>query len=129
MPSQMVPLDQMSKVALRNELTPATSKAVEAKGHKVLLITAGGDYFAVENRCSSCQSEMQDGKIASGLLTCQRCGSMYYYRTGAVRKSPATKALKAFELRYDSEAVYVGPEKKVGIKEGKTVSKETPIKW
>ena len=127
--TSMTSIGQMAKVALRKDLAPGSTKAVEVKGQKVIILCAGGDYFALENHCSGCGGELQDGKIAGGMIACPRCGSMYYYRHGGVKRAPATHALKVYELRYDSEAVYLGSEKDVKIKEHRIVSKETPIKW
>jgi nitrite reductase/ring-hydroxylating ferredoxin subunit len=119
----------MEKVAARTDFTPPSAKAIDVKGQKVAVIFMGGDFFAVENTCQSCGSELQDGKISGGLLTCPRCPSIYYIRTGAVRRGPATKPLKSYEVRYDSESVYVGPEQQVSAKQEKPVTKETQIKW
>lgn len=129
MPTQTTDLKQMTKVAERSEFTPPSAKPVEAKGNKVIVIYMGGDYFALENRCTSCGSELQDGKIAGGMITCARCKSMYYVRHGGVKKFPATQGLKVYELRYDDTSVYVGPEKQLKVKESKPVTKATPIKW
>ncbi len=125
----MKSIAEMTKVALRKDLTPGTSKAVEAGGKKVLLVYAGGDYFALDNRCSGCGGGLEDAKVSVGMIACARCPSMYYYRHGGVKRTPAAEPLKVYQLRYDSEAVYVGPEKSLKIKEHRVVTKETPIKW
>ena len=129
MPDTVMSLAQMVKVAPRSEFTPPSAKAAEVRGQKVVVIFVGGDFFALENRCSSCGSELHDGKISGGLLTCPRCGSMYYIRNGGVKRAPATKPLKSYEVRYDSETVYVGPEKQVKVKQEKGITKQTEIKW
>lgn len=129
MPDTIASQAQMVKVAQRSDFTPPSAKAVEVKGQKVIVIFMGGDYFALENRCSGCQSELQDGKIANGLLTCPRCSSIFYIRNGGVRRAPAAKPLKVYEVRYDSDSVYVGQDKQLALKGAKTVTKETAIKW
>ncbi len=83
------------------ELPPGSVKIVVAGLIEVGVYNCGGEYFAIEDRCSH-----DDGPLCEGdwdeedcLVVCPRHGSQFDLRTGRPRSLPAYEPVDTFPVR------------------------------
>jgi nitrite reductase/ring-hydroxylating ferredoxin subunit len=65
----------------------------------VLLVRAGGDVYALHDRCSHRGCSLADGEIDGLEVVCACHGSRFDLRDGSVKQGPATAPQPAFETR------------------------------
>lgn len=64
-------------------LPPNASRAVEVDGHDILVCNAGGEFFAIENRCTHQGSELEGGRIRHCTISCPLHGAKFNLRDGS----------------------------------------------
>mgnify|MGYP001026423561 FL=1 len=65
-----------------SELENNTSRAIELGGKKVLVCRAGGELYAVENRCSHQEAELTGGRIRGCFISCPLHGVRFNLKDG-----------------------------------------------
>ena len=90
-----------------DELGPGSARIVEVAGRKVGVFNAGGELFAIEDRCSH-----DDGPLAEGpfdpdscTIECPRHGSLFDLRTGRPRSLPAYLPVETFPVRVEDGTI------------------------
>jgi 3-phenylpropionate/trans-cinnamate dioxygenase ferredoxin component len=90
------------------ELPEGEMRIVEVDGRKIgVFHCAGGDLFAIEDRCSHDDGPLAEGEFDPGLCTveCPRHGSLFDLRSGKPRTLPAYRPVEMFEVRIDDNEV------------------------
>jgi 3-phenylpropionate/trans-cinnamate dioxygenase ferredoxin subunit len=92
-----------------DELPPGTMKLVPAGSITVGVYNCGGEYFAIEDRCSH-----DDGPLCEGdwdrdtcTVVCPRHGSHFDIRTGRALTLPAYVPVDAFDVVVEDDYVKV----------------------
>lgn len=82
------------------ELPPGTKRIVEVEGRKLGVFNAGGELYAIEDRCSH-----DDGPLAEGdfdpeqrTVECPRHGSLFDLATGRPKTLPAYMPVETFPV-------------------------------
>ena len=67
----------------------------------------GGEYFAIEDRCSHDDGPLAEGEFDSAACTveCPRHGSLFDITTGKPRTLPAYRPVDTFDVRVDDDEV------------------------
>jgi nitrite reductase/ring-hydroxylating ferredoxin subunit/uncharacterized membrane protein len=73
----------------------------------VLLLRAGGQLFAIHDRCSHRGCSLSQGSVEGEDIVCGCHGSRFDRRDGSVRRGPATAPQPAFEVRESDGAVEI----------------------
>ncbi len=76
------------RVAYEEDLV--TSLSVSVEGHLVALFRTEEGIFALDDICSHEYSRLSEGEVWAGEVYCQKHGSRFNLRTGAVTGLPAT---------------------------------------
>jgi 3-phenylpropionate/trans-cinnamate dioxygenase ferredoxin subunit len=94
-------------VCRAEELGPGESRIVEIEGRKVGVFNAGGELYAVEDRCSH-----DDGPLAEGpfdperkTVECPRHGSLFDLTTGRPKTLPAYLPVDTFPVRVEDGVI------------------------
>jgi 3-phenylpropionate/trans-cinnamate dioxygenase ferredoxin subunit len=89
------------------ELEPGDSRIVEVDGRKFGVFNAGGELYAIEDRCSH-----DDGPLAEGpfdpearTVECPRHGSLFDLRSGRPRTLPAYLPVETFPVHVEDGTV------------------------
>jgi len=89
------------------DLPPGESKIVRAGGLAIGVFNVGGEYYAIEDRCSH-----DDGPLAEGefepeecVVVCPRHGSRFDLRTGRPLSLPAYLPVDTFEVEVEDGLV------------------------
>ena len=90
-----------------SELPPGERKLVEWEDLEIGVFNCGGEYFAIEDRCSH-----DDGPLAHGELDDERCtvecprhGSLFDLRTGKPKTLPAYAPVDIFPVHVDDNTI------------------------
>jgi 3-phenylpropionate/trans-cinnamate dioxygenase ferredoxin subunit len=85
-----------------DELGEGEMRIIEADGQKVgVFRCAGGELFAIEDRCSHDDGPLAEGEFDQDACTveCPRHGSLFDVRSGRPKTLPAYQPVETFEVR------------------------------
>jgi len=90
-------------VCKTEELPEGAMRLVEADGVKVGVFNAGGDLFAIEDRCSHDDGPLAEGELdpATCTVECPRHGSVFDLRSGRPKSLPAYAPVETYEVRVE----------------------------
>ena len=81
------------------ELANNDSRAVTINGSKVLICRAAGELYAVENRCTHQEAELEGGRIRGCFISCPLHGVRFDLRDGTPMGQLTREALPTYEVR------------------------------
>ena len=81
------------------DLANNDSRAVTLNGSKVLICRAGGELYAVENRCTHQEAELEGGRIRGCFISCPLHGVRFDLRDGSPMGQLTREALPTYEVR------------------------------
>ena len=93
------------KVASAEELVSAMSVTVD--GVPVALFRTDEGIFALDDICSHEYSKLSEGDVWAGEVYCQKHGSRFNLRTGAVTGLPATKPVNAWNVKVENGEIWI----------------------
>ena len=100
-----VAMEGWVKVASEAELV--TTLAVKVGDAPVALFRTEEGIFALDDICSHEYSRLSEGEVWGGEVYCQKHGSRFNLRTGAVTGLPATKPVRAWQVRVENGEIWV----------------------
>ena len=93
------------RVASAEELVSAMSVTVD--GVPVALFRTDEGIFALDDICSHEYSKLSEGDVWAGEVYCQKHGSRFNLRTGAVTGLPATKPVAAWDVKVENGDIWI----------------------
>jgi 3-phenylpropionate/trans-cinnamate dioxygenase ferredoxin component len=93
------------KVATAGELVSTMS--VDVEGAPVALFRTEDGVFALDDICSHEYSKLSEGDVWGGEVYCQKHGSRFNLRTGAVTGLPATQPVGAWDVKVEDGDIWV----------------------
>ena len=83
------------------ELPPGTMKLVDAGGRELGVYNCGGEYFAIEDRCSHDDAPLCEGDwdLDSCVVVCPRHGANFDLRSGRPLTLPAYEPVDTYPVR------------------------------
>ena len=81
------------------ELSDNDSRAVTISGQKVLVCRAGGTLYAVQNRCTHQEAELEGGRIRGCFISCPLHGVRFDLSDGTPMGQLTREALATYEVR------------------------------
>jgi 3-phenylpropionate/trans-cinnamate dioxygenase ferredoxin subunit len=82
-----------------DELADNKSRAVTINGQSILICRAAGDLYALENRCSHQEAELEGGRIRGCFISCPLHGVRFDLRDGSPMGQLTRVAVPTFEVR------------------------------
>lgn len=82
-----------------SELSDNDSKSALVEGKRVLVCRAGGTLYAVENRCTHQEAELEGGRIRGCFISCPLHGVKFDLRDGVPMGQLTRVPLPTFEIR------------------------------
>ena len=92
------------------ELADNDSRAVIINGTKILICRAAGELFAVENRCTHQEAELEGGRIRGCFISCPLHGVRFDLRDGTPIGQLTRDALTTYNLRVVDGMIEVAVE-------------------
>lgn len=94
-------------VADAAEIPDGSNKSFQVSGHDILICHAKQEFFAVENKCSHAQAQLEGGRQRAYRLICPLHGAAFDLRDGRVLGRPATAPLRAYPLQVSAGRIRV----------------------
>jgi 3-phenylpropionate/trans-cinnamate dioxygenase ferredoxin subunit len=100
-------LPEIIDVCTVSDLPTGERKLVEWEGIEIGVFNCGGDYLAIEDRCSHDDGPLAEGEFDADTCTveCPRHGSLFDLRSGKPRTLPAYEPVETFPVRVEDETV------------------------
>jgi nitrite reductase/ring-hydroxylating ferredoxin subunit len=73
----------------------------------ILVLYAGGQIVAVQNRCTHLGMPLRDGRLMGGTITCPFHGACFDLKTGRALAGPAVSPLRLFRVRTEGDDILV----------------------
>ncbi len=91
------------------DLPPGEVKIVRAGELAIGVYNLGGEYYAIEDRCSHDDGPLAEGDFEpeEGVAICPRHGSRFDVRTGRALTLPAYLPVDTFEVRVEDDLIRV----------------------
>ena len=83
------------------ELPEGERKIVEVDGIEIGVFNCGGEFFAIEDRCSHDDGPLAEGELdpAACTVECPRHGSLFDLKSGRPKTLPAFAPVETFPVR------------------------------
>jgi 3-phenylpropionate/trans-cinnamate dioxygenase ferredoxin subunit len=98
------------KVASAEDLVSTMS--VDVDGRPVALFRTEEGIFALDDICSHEYSLLSEGDVWAGEVYCQKHGSRFNLRTGAVTGLPATEPVGTWDVKVENGEIWVASRTK-----------------
>lgn len=79
---------------------------VKVNGREILLIRQGGEFYAMEDRCTHDGGILHDGELLAGAVKCERHGAKFDIKTGRPTM-PAVKKVRLYSTEVAAGEVYI----------------------
>lgn len=93
------PPDEWTPALRESDLPAGEARYAEVGGVGVLVARAGGNVYAISNRCTHRGGALDEGEIADGCVTCPLHGSRFRLADGSVDRGPAAYPQPAWQVR------------------------------
>ncbi len=87
-----------------------TSLRVMVGDHPVALFRTEDGIFALDDICSHEYSRLSEGEVWGGEVYCQKHGSRFNLRTGAVTGLPATRPVRTWAVKVESGEIWIAQQ-------------------
>ncbi|KUM24021.1 Rieske family ferredoxin [Mesorhizobium loti] len=96
------------EVCALDALAPEEAMRFDHEGRSFAIIrSSDGDYFAIDGHCSHEKVHLSGGIVDGNIIECPKHFGTFDYRTGEARSLPACIDLRRYELKVDSDAVFI----------------------
>lgn len=89
------------------ELETNKSRPVELGGKKILVCNAGGELYAVENRCTHQEAELSGGRIRGCFISCPLHGVRFNLKDGEPMGTLTRVPVPTFPVRVENGMIEV----------------------
>jgi len=93
-----------------SELDKNKSRAIDIEGQSVLVCNAGGNFFAVENRCSHQAAELEGGRIRGCFISCPLHGLRFNLKDGEPMGQLTRTPITTYAVRIVDDVIEVAVE-------------------
>lgn len=103
-------METWTRVASVEELVTTLSVSIE--DHPIALFRTEEGIFALDDICSHEYSLLSEGEVWAGEVYCQKHGSRFNLRTGAVTGLPATQPVRTWDVKVENGGIWVAARAK-----------------
>lgn len=96
------------EVCALEALAPEEAMRFDHGGRSFAVIRSpDGNYFAIDGHCSHEKVHLADGLVDGNIIECPKHFGAFDYRTGEARALPACIDLRRYEIKVDSNVVFI----------------------
>jgi 3-phenylpropionate/trans-cinnamate dioxygenase ferredoxin component len=98
---------EIIEVCPADELQPGQSRIIQVDSRKIGVFNAGGELYAIEDRCSHDDGPLAEGEFDPERKTveCPRHGSLFDITTGRPKTLPAYMPVDTFPIRVEDGVI------------------------
>ena len=87
------------------EIPEGRVKVVEIGAQRLAIAHVGGEFFAVQDRCTHDEGPLGEGELFGNDIECPRHGARFDVRTGQPMTLPAVVPVKTFPVRVEGQKI------------------------
>jgi 3-phenylpropionate/trans-cinnamate dioxygenase ferredoxin subunit len=95
------------RVCALSEVPEEGALGVEVGDTPVAIVRTGDDVYALRDVCSHAEVALSEGEIYDHTIECWLHGSCFDLRTGKPTNPPATQPVPTYQVKIESDDVYV----------------------
>lgn len=96
-----------------HDVPPGWVLRVRAGGRFVAIANCGGTFVALDHSCSHAGGPIGDNRLREGcLIECPWHNAVFDARTGEVRRGPARKPLRTYEVKIEDGVIFVALDRR-----------------
>ena len=80
---------------------------IQVDSEKIILVRDNDQVYALEDRCSHDNAELEGGQIYEGMVECPRHGALFDFKTGDANGLPAVTGIRTYTVEIRGDIVYV----------------------
>jgi len=88
-------------------LQPGSIKGIEFDGKRIMVVNLEGHLHAWDGTCTHEEADLSTGFMLGDRITCPLHLSQFDLHTGQAVNPPATEPLKKYNVKVESDQVYV----------------------
>lgn len=78
---------------------PGSRETFDLDGVQALLLNVDGEYFAIEDKCSHAEVELNGGVVEGETIACPLHGAKFCLKSGKALTPPAYEDIETFSVR------------------------------
>ena len=82
-----------------SELPEGATRAVDARGVRVVVVRRGGQVYALAEKCAHLGGPLSEGHLEGDAVRCPWHGSLFALEDGRVLEGPSTYPQTCFDVR------------------------------
>lgn len=96
-------------VAAVNEIPEGSAKTVVVEGHKIVVVHADGQFYALDDTCSHADASLGEGEVDVDEMTieCPMHGSLFALESGKPRTLPAFEPVTTYTVVIQDDTLFV----------------------
>jgi 3-phenylpropionate/trans-cinnamate dioxygenase ferredoxin subunit len=91
-----------------DEIAPGTREVFDLDQGSILVFNVAGTFYAIENRCSHEEVELDRGQLDGCVLECPKHGATFDLASGEALTPPAYSPIKIYPVRIIDGQLQVG---------------------
>jgi 3-phenylpropionate/trans-cinnamate dioxygenase ferredoxin subunit len=91
------------------DLEPGSVRRFDVNGHRLCVVRLGDDWYALDDTCSHADYSLSEGDVWEDEreIECPKHGSTFSLVTGEPQTLPATRPVRAYEVKVEGDDVVV----------------------
>ena len=104
-------LCEFVKAAKTSDILDGTMTSVTLEGEEILIACVGGQYYAIQNKCSHQGGWLDQGELRTDSceVMCPLHDACFDLRTGEPTAEPAKTPVKVYAVRVEGDDILLGP--------------------
>lgn len=86
---------------------PGDREIFDLDGVQIVLLNVNGEYFAIEDKCSHADVELNNGFVDGETIACPLHGAKFCLRSGKALTPPAYEEIETFPVRVQDGVIQV----------------------
>ncbi len=97
------------RVCAVGDLEPGSVRRFDVNGHRLCVVRLGDDWYALDDTCSHADYSLSEGDVWEDEreIECPKHGSTFSLVTGEPQTLPATRPVRAYEVKVEGDDVVV----------------------
>lgn len=100
-------MDDWTDVAAVSDFPPGSCRTLDVGATPVAVFNVGGEYHAIEDRCTHAAETLSTGRVEGTEVICPRHHARFSLQTGAALSPPAWEPVATFPVRVADGRVQV----------------------
>ena len=96
-------------VARVSEVSAGEMKFAAVDGQRIVLANVEGRFYALRDVCGHRNAPLSRGRLVGHLIECPLHFALFDMRTGKLVDGPISTDVPAYEVRVESDTVYIKP--------------------